>query len=222
MTDSLFHRSDTLILFDSSEVDAYLRSEVGLGVEVLLEALQRGGSEAAMATPHNAAAAAGFRFWDGAVASLRDQLVPRGWFGDRPGGLEVVRRRDNRLQITASLGDEAVGGLGTNPSCRHEKGQSTDAAMQCNQLTLAGYGSDDPGWEPMLTWWLLYKFTSPDARRIVPELSLPRVGVGGRVTDWAVRLLLPTINFGDRGPIRLSDLPNPAATIEVPVRRAVA
>lgn len=219
MADSLFERSATLVLIDPGEVDAYLKEELGFELPVLLEALERGGSESAMTTAHNAASSFGYRFWDGLVASLRDQLVPRGWRAERPGGLEVVRRHDNRMQITGSLGDEGVGVEFADPSCRHQKGESSDAAMRTNQLTLDGLTDSDPGWKPMLTWWVLYRFAGLQERRVVPELSLPRQGFGGQVNEWAVRILLPEFEVGGGGGVDPEAMPEPPSPIDIAVRR---
>jgi len=218
MSDSLFRQSRTLILTQPEEVEAYISDELGFDSVVLVEALERAGSEAAMTTQHNAASAFGYRFWDGMVASVRDRLVPLGWRVERPGGLEVVRRSDNRLQITGSLGDDAVGIESADPNCRHQKGQSSDEAMRTNQLTLDGLAGDDPAWRPMLTWWVLYRFAGFDDRRIISELSLPREGSSGRVAEWEVRLFLPEFQIGGSGGIDLA-LPEPPAPIDIPVRR---
>ncbi len=109
MAQSLFPRSPTRLIRERAEVESYIRSEIGFEPTVIEQSIRAGASDAAMVTHHNAASAYGYRFWDGLVTSLRDQLVPRGWTCERPGQLEVVRRSDNRLQITGSLGDEAVG-----------------------------------------------------------------------------------------------------------------
>lgn len=219
MPDSLFQQSTTPIVKDPAAVAAYVRNEIGLELGVLVEALERGGSESAMTTAHNAASSFGYRFWDGMVAALRDGLVPLGWRAERPGGLEVVRRKDNRVQITGSLGDDAVGVESVDPSCRHQKGQSTDEAMRTNQLTLAGVSGGDPAWRPMLTWWVLYRFAGMDGRKVIPELSLPRAGSGGKVTEWAVRLFLPDFEIGGGGGIDLGALPDSPAPVDVSIRR---
>lgn len=218
MADSLFHKSSTLIIKDPAEVEAYVRSEIGFEVDVLERSIRAGASDAAMVTAHNAASAYGYRFWDAMVTSLRDQLVPAGWRCERPGQLEVVRRPDNRLQITGSLGNDGVGVETADPSCRHDKGESTDAAIRDNQLTLDGYLPDGPSWRPMLTWWVLYRFSGPDERRVVSELSLPREGIGGRVTDWSVRVLLPAFDLG-RGDFDAVAIPEPPAPIDFSIRR---
>lgn len=218
MADSLFRRPTTLIVTRPNEVAGYVRSNIGIDVAVIEAAIVAGAADAAMVTAHNAASSYGYRFWDGLVASLRDQLVPHGWRSERPGQLEVVRRADNRLQITGSLGDDAVGVESADPSCRHDKGESTDAAVRVNQLTLAGSSNGHPGWLPMLTWWILYRFSGPAERRVTAELSLPREGSGGRITDWAVRLLLPTFDL-DGGEFDRVELPGPPAPVDFSVRR---
>jgi hypothetical protein len=218
MVHSLFEHRQTLILARPSDVSDYIQSNLGFNVTVLEAAVEAGGSEAAMVTPHNAASSYGYRFWDGLVASLRDQLVPHGWASERPGQLEVVRRSDNALQITGSLGDDGVGIESADPSCRHEKGESTDAAIRNNQLTLTGYSGGDSSWQPILTWWILYRFSGPAEKRVTAELSLPREGVGGRVTDWAVRLFLRSFDL-EGGEFEAIELPEPPAPIDFSVRR---
>lgn len=218
MADSLFRRPTSLILARPDDVADYIRSNIGIEVGVIEGAIEAGAADAAMVTAHNAASSYGYRFWDGLVASLRDQLVPRGWMSERPGQLEVVRRADNRLQITGSLGDDAVGVESGDPNCRHDKGESTDAAVRVNQLTLAGASNGDPSWQPMLTWWILYRFSGVAERRVTAELSLPREGSGGRITDWAVRLLLPTFDL-DGGEFDRVELPEAPAPVDFTVRR---
>lgn len=221
MTDSLFRRPTSLVLKHPDQVADYMRSNIGVEVAVIEAAIDAGAADAAMVTTHNAASSYGYRFWDGLVASLRDQLVPRGWRSERPGQLEVVRRSDNRLQITGSLGDDSVGVESGDPNCRHDKGEATDAAVRVNQLTLAGLSNGDPGWLPMLTWWVLYRFSGPAERRVTAEVSLPREGSGGRITDWAVRLLLPTFDLAGGGFDRV-ELPQPPAPVDFSVRRLIS
>ena len=75
--------------------------------------------------------------YDGTLTSLRDQLAPRGWLPARPGGLEVVTRNDKRVQITPSMGTDGTGLRWGHPTCKHDRGTSTEVAVEDNQMSLA-------------------------------------------------------------------------------------
>ncbi len=70
----------------------------------------------------------------------------------------------------------------------------------------------------MLSWWVLYRFAGPEERRVISELSLPRKGVGGRVTDWSVRIFLPDFDLGG-GDFDISSLPEAPAPVDFSIRR---
>lgn len=175
----------------NEQVKPYLAKKFGFDVKILLNAVSAGYADAALSTRHSPVTSFGSRFWEGSIRELRDTLVPEGWRSLRPGQLEVVRNQGNTVQIATALGDHNVGNRSMSPSCEHPRGASTAQAVAVNQTTFAGL-APSPSWEPIETWWLLYR---PSINRALPvrcELSLPVVMTGNRITDWAVRILLPT------------------------------
>ena len=202
-------------------VEQFLLTRIGFGQDVLRQAVTAGMAELALVTENSAAATAGFRLWDGTLVSLRQQLKPKRWSTERPGQLEVVRRNDNRIQIAATLGDDATGDPEVSPTFKHEKGVATDRAIEDNQRSLADLAPDDQAWGNIETWWLLYKPASKDGEAIVRvELSLPVSIEGARVTAWGYRVILDEVPVGASKPVVIPDAaPTPAVSV---VRRQTA
>lgn len=203
------------VIDDPALVDAYLVQHVGVTSAELGEALDFGTAEAGTVTEHAALSSFGTRLWDGALTSLRDQLVPKGWKVARPGGLEVVRRADETLQITPSMGNEATGIRDETPSCKYDRGLSSAAAVERNQLSLADLAPEDEAWQTIRTWWLLYYvFPREGERWIRAELSLPTAVDGGRFVSWSHRLVLSERPFGTVEPVVIPDAsPEPELTL---------
>lgn len=191
---------------------------LGPTLTVLENALSAGAADAAMTTAHSPATAYGSRFWEGVIRELRDELAPARWSVERPGQLEVVRRADNKVQLTAALGDAYVGDPSATPSCEHPRGKATADAIDRNQGSLEALAPDDDAWQPIETWWLLYRLAgSGESKRVVAELSLPIEMRGSRISWWHTRLVLPELPLGDGG-ARL-ELPPPPPEINPEVRR---
>jgi hypothetical protein len=217
MFEKLFERQPTRVVTDPYAVADQL-APMGLTIDLLSSALEAGNGDAAMATGLSAASAYGFNFWNGTITHLRFSLVNDGWNVSRPNGLEVVRRDDNRMQITASLGDACVGDPSATPTPEHPRGAASQAAVLDNQATLQSLGDYHPSWEPLETWWLLYRHGGlGDTTKIVAELSLPVAMDGTRITWWQTRLILPEIELGGQG--RGLTLPAVPTEIHPDVRR---
>ncbi len=212
--------SNSARIIAGQEVDPYLLDRFGFGSDMLLRAVTAGHADAVMTTEHSPATAFGSRFWEGSIRQLRDDLAPREWRALRPGQLEVVRNKLNTVQITTALGDSNVGIRSASPSCEHPRGTSTAKAVEVNQLTFAGLAVNG-GWEPIETWWLLYRLSGEHDRTPISELSLPTTMSGKRITEWAVRIILPPASDGN-STSRTVRLPEEPAPVNVPVeRRAV-
>jgi len=195
----------------------YMTDRFGFGRDIVDRAVLAGHADASMVTLHSPATAFGSRLWEGAIRQLRDELIPRGWRSLRPGQLEVVRNKLETIQITAALGDINVGDPAASPSCEHPRGTSTARAIEVNQNTFAGLAPGD-GWEPIETWWLLYRPSKRPDQPVRCELSLPVSMAGSRIRDWAIRILLS--GFDERSG-ETAILPESPAPIDVPLNRRV-
>lgn len=206
---------------DPSTVVAFVSSHLKVSVEQLWEAIEVGMADAAITTDNSAAMSFGTRLWDGTLTSLRNQLAVSGWTVHRPGGLEVVRRSDNRIQITPSIGNKHTGIFTDgSPKWKHNRGVSTRKAINENQLSLADLAPDDATLRPIQTWWLMYSVRLDAGEKIVrAEISLP-VGLSrSGVADWSHRLLLGEHLFGDARP---AVIPDAAPDSIVPLLRRAA
>ena len=219
MSDSLFHAGPATQVIEATEaVEDHLKRRVGVTLGILQASLRVGVSEAAMTTEHSAATSYGFRMWDGTTRELRDRLSRRGWELARPGQLEAVRRRDQRLQILAAMGDAGVCDRDATPSAAHPRGASTYVAIQSNQLSFADIANEmsREDWEPIQSWWLLYRPSPMEPTRIRAELSLPVAMYGTTITGWATRIFLP---MGPDPTSARKSLPKPAKPVPVAVER---
>ena len=177
-------------IIEGADVDPYLLDRFGFNSSVFRRAVTAGHADAAMTTRHSPVTAFGSRFWEGSIRQLRDDLAPSGWRALRPGQLEVVRNELNTVQITTGLGDANVGVRALPPSCEHPRGVSTERAVETNQQSFASV-SPDSRWDAIQTWWLLYR-PDPSVDGLVRcEFSVPISMTGSRLTNWAIRVLVP-------------------------------
>lgn len=204
------------IIEGSENAEAFLSARIGASLAALRTAVEHGAADASLVTTHSAAASYGWRMYDGTLTSLRDQLVLFGWLPSRPGGLEVVKRNDKLVQITPAMGTDGTGLRGGHPTCKHERGASTEAAVGDNQASLADLAPDDIGWTSTQTWWLLYNVVVQGEDRFVrSELSLPLQVKNGRITEWGCRVLLGDRSIG----ATVVSIPAPAPEPTIPALR---
>ncbi len=207
---------EPVVIEDPDDVDAFLVARIGVSAAVLDAAVEHGAADASLVTDHSAAASYGWRMYDGTLTSLRDQLAPRGWLPLRPRGLEVVTRKDKLLQITPSMGTEGTGLRWGYPTCKHERGASTEVAVEDNQTSLADLAPADLGWKRMQTWWLLYNpVVRGEDKFVRSELSLPLQVKNGRITEWGYRILLGEHPIGTT----TVNIPAPAPEPTIPALR---
>ena len=218
MNPELFPQSGSSTqIVEGLDVNPYLSDRFGFDSDIFLRAIEAGRAEAAMTTNHSPAPAFGWRFWEASIRQLRDDLALRGWRAERPGQLEVARNKSNSLQIATALGDTNVGKRLASPCHEHPRGASTVRAVDVNQLTLSSQTVGD-GWDPIETWWLLYHHIPESNGSTTSEISLPTKMSGTRITEWAVRVFLPSSRdiSSATGPARL---PEGSKPISFPVER---
>ena len=179
-----------LVLADMEAVDKL--AELGLTVEIIERVVRRADAEASMCTALDPPIMEGLTRWARTTRFLREELIPRGWRFDNPRSLPRTIHPSGEFAIVASTGDELTGLLHALPATKYPKGEATVRAVEINEQLALDLGDfdliegDDAG--EVLTWLLMYH-ASEDEFRI--ELSLPDEIVDGRITSWAVRIILP-------------------------------
>lgn len=179
-----------LVLADKQAVDKL--AELGLTVEIIERVVRRADAEASMCTALDPPIMEGLTRWARTTRFLREELIPQGWRFDNPRSLPRTLHPSGEFAIVASTGDELTGLLDALPATKYPKGDATVRAVETNEQLTLDLGDfdliegDDAG--EVLTWLLMYH-ASEDEFRV--ELSLPDEIVDGRITSWAVRIILP-------------------------------
>lgn len=180
-----------LIMVEGEALDRL--AELGLSVEIIERALRRAEAEAATCTAFDPPIMAGFMRYGRTIRFLREDLVPVGWDFDNPRNFCRTIHPSRKFAVVASSGDEGTGNPKLTPTTKYPKGYATVRAVETNgQLAL-----DFPGFEveeksgvveQLSTWFVLYRVTTEEFRA---EISLPNGMVGGSITDWLERIILP-------------------------------
>jgi hypothetical protein len=209
----------TVVIADPVEVERILRGHFSFGVEPCEHALRAGHGRAALATDNSAKSQFGSDMYFGTIEQLRSEIGRFGYSTRTYKGLELARRDDNCLQVTACMASDGAGEVSGTPRPKNPKGSSSEKAIRDNQGTL-GLLTPDAAWDPIETWWLLYQLHGvAHARSISAEVSLPNDMAGTRTFGWSIRLILPTIVLNESA--ITPDLPKQAADVEVPIVRRV-
>lgn len=168
-------------------------AELGLSVEIIERALRRAEAEAATCTAFDPPMMAGCMRYGRTTRFLREDLVPAGWDFDNPRNFCRTIHPNRKFAVVATSGDEGTGNPKLTPTTKYPKGYATVHAVETNgQLALdfPGFAVDEEvaDVEQLSTWFLLYRVTDEEFRA---EISLPSVMVGGSITDWLERIILP-------------------------------
>jgi hypothetical protein len=218
MTSLLPAGSTPIVIDDQAQVEQILRSHFGYGIEECHRALEAGHARAALATDNSAASQFGSDFYFGVVEQLRADLARYRYKAFRYRGLELARRRDNRLQVTTCMATDGAGEVSGEPNPKNPKGSSSRKAIHNNQGSL-GMLAPGEAWDPIETWWHLYQLHGDShSRSITGEVSLPNYMGSPKVFGWGIRLILPILHLNEALP---PALPEPAVDIEVPIVRRV-
>lgn len=186
---------------------------LGLVEEVIQEALRFGEARANDCTAFNATSAAGFYRWDNIVAFMRGHLRDHSWEvrNIRNFPLSVHPSRTHSLSFMSGNEFTGVDSPEATPTARNPRGSVSRALIESNrQLKLDDMLASVPrrpgriqGQSPHNGPLYVLLF---DVRhgRIYSEVSLPvRVGSGGKVSEWAERIILsPYSTSGSGGPTR--------------------
>jgi hypothetical protein len=168
-------------------------AELGLSVEIVEKALRRAEAEAATCTAFDPPIMAGFMRYGRTIRFLREDLVPIGWDFDNSRNFCRTIHPTRKFAVVATSGDEGTANPKLTPTTKYPKGYATARAVETNgQLALEfpGFEVKDEASdiEQLSTWFLLYRVTDEEIRA---EISLPNGMVGGNITDWLERIILP-------------------------------
>jgi hypothetical protein len=185
------------VFLDPLDVSPRL-AELGLNIEVLLEAISNGAQHASSCTANDPLMLPSTLFWGKAVRDLRDTLVPLGWRVDNTRNFPTIVHPSGQWAVGVCSGDENTGRPGISPHSRNPKGTVTKDITDQNQMSFTEIAPDfmppmaSPP-SPKSTWLLLFH-SDRTTHEIRSELSLPvEMNAAGRVVEWNQRLILPSI-----------------------------
>src|ERR1700722_1230643 len=187
-------------------------SELGLRQEILIEAVQRGQAARASCTPNHPAPFPGIAAWAETVAGLRELLRPDGWVRLDSGNLPLTVDAAGRVSVVVSTGDENTGNPKVSPCTRSSKGPRTANAVTVNALQMELFDlrlrpEDLDDSNGKMTFVLLFSRDSK-TDEVRSELSRPiAMNEEGHVSEWAERIILPTIRLGGQTTEISSDVP---------------
>lgn len=167
---------------------------LGLELEDLLLAIERGAFVRNSCTPHDATTAPGYGAWNATTRGLRDGLVRKGWTAEVINKLEAVVHPSRKHAIVVSTGNEDAGRQSPRmPRTKYRRGRASTQVIIENkrQLRLFGEPAIDLIARTPLMRWLLVSF---DEDAVRSELSLPNeVAEDGTIVSWAQRIILPEL-----------------------------
>jgi hypothetical protein len=183
-----------LVLVEREALDRL--TELGLTAEIIERAIMRAEAEAATCTAFDPPMMAGFMRYGRTVRFLREDLVPLGWDYDNPRNFCRTINPGREFAIVSTSGDEATGNPKLTPTTKYPKGYATAQAVDTNgqlafEFNEVGIEETPTDEEQLATWFLLYHVTD---REIRAEISLPSAMVGGSISDWQERIILPAFS----------------------------
>ncbi len=174
-------------------------SDLGLSVPLLHEALMRADGAAATATPFHPTSFEGYMRWAALVSAARESLTSLGWSFDDPQNLPRAVDPSGTFALVVSSGDEFTGVTYApvgSPSTKNPKGAMIKQAVEVNEQFTLDLGPRFSPPAPMtpssdlVTWFLMYRYTPNE---VFAEVSRPIAMAGAHVSEWAERILLPTV-----------------------------
>lgn len=168
-------------------------AQLGLTVEIVERAILRAEAEASTCTAFDPPNMAGFMRYGRTVRFLREDLVPLGWDYDNPRNFCRTINPSREFAIVSTSGDDATGNPKLTPTTKYPKGYATAQAVDTNGQLAFDFGEisiedTSTGEEQLATWFLLYHATDDEIRA---EISLPNAMIGGNISDWQERIILP-------------------------------
>jgi hypothetical protein len=194
------------VLTDPWDVNRRL-AELGVTSEILIKAVEASHAARAACTENDAPNFPGIAAWNGAVRSLREDLVLEGWKRFNHTGQPLIVRPDNALALTCTSADENTGREGVfDPRTNSCKGPRTLEKVELNGWLFADLAADAAAKveamnkQRMNTWMLLLHYDKV-LGQVRSELSRPvTADPDGVISGWSERVVLspfdvdPTFN----------------------------
>lgn len=201
------------------DVHSRLR-RLGLEVSDLLDAVRAAHQGRAACTELDPPMYPALSLWAHGVRRLRQRVLPLNWSMSNEGGYCTVVSPDAAYAIAVASGDANTGKPYASPTTLCAKGPRTQEAISANQLSLdlrVPEADEVEVADEQCETWLLMIHVDSDAAEVRSELSLPSgQDDTGRVTTWAERIILPSVDFlTDPFDTLVDDLPD----IDIDVRR---
>jgi hypothetical protein len=184
------------VLTDPWDVNKRL-AELGVTVEILVKAVEASQAARAACTENDAPNFAGIAAWNGAVRSLREDLVLEGWKRLNDTGQPLIVRADNALALTCTSADENTGREGIfDPRTNSCKGPRTLEKVELNGWLFLEMAKDQAAKvdainkHRMNTWMLLIHYDKV-LGQVRSELSRPvAADPDGIIVGWSERITL--------------------------------
>jgi hypothetical protein len=102
-------------------------------------------------------------------------------------------RAEPQVRRRGTSGDEGTGNRKLTPTTKYPKGYATVRAVEANgqlAMDLPGINVEEEviEAEQLATWFLLDRVSEDE---MTAEVSLPNGMIGGNITDWLERIILP-------------------------------
>ena len=206
------------VLFDDHQAIAIRLQQLGLEESALREAVNQGHLQRSRLTLNHPVIYHGLHMWGEIVGALREQLRPLQWEREDVGSYALTVHDELKLAIAVASGDEGTGNPDAHPSNRSRKGRNTVEAIEANrQLELFERLPTKLDTEEGKQTWVLMHHTDAAKGEIRLEISRPsRIGSDGKITAWAERIILSSIEFDDVLP---EILPPSEPDIDIEIQR---
>lgn len=172
-------------------------AEIGIPLEVLLQAVEAGYAAYISSTSFHPKTDAGFRAWSETVAATRQALKVNGWINIDKNNVPLSFNEDLNISIGVSSGDENTG-TKNSPCTKNPKGSVTKRIVGRNFDLFDDFLSDeDDPIDNHVHYSLLYYFDI-DRQEARFELSVPvSFSVGGYISKWSNRYIFDPVSFND-------------------------
>jgi len=172
-------------------------AEIGVTSEILIKGVEASQAARAACTENDAPNFPGIAAWNGAVRSIREDLVLEGWMRLNDTGQPLIVRPDNALAITCTSADENTGREGEfDPKTNSCKGPRTLEKIERNGWLFLELAQDEAAKveainkQRMNTWMLLIHYDK-GLGQVRSELSKPvAADPDGIIVGWSERIIL--------------------------------
>jgi hypothetical protein len=213
-----------LVYSQSRDVDQRL-ADLGLEAVVLNTAALQGLAGWASCTLNHPPTYPGTVAWAETTRALREGLFARGWMRKNEANLPLVVNAAGTMAIAIASGDSETGNEDGFPCTRSTRGPKTAEAVRINrQQQSFDFMDPIPVIEsintPGRSTWLFLMYRDLATRMLRAELSRPiSMTDEGRVDEWAERIILTAVPFGDDPQTLNNNNVNQSPEITVEIQR---